>query len=86
MGSIPAASSETEGVERRAFVGCQLAPPCDRRVEVRSAGCMRSAGEVLERDIVRRDHSRARPPFNRHIADGHFRSSMVMPWMAEPVY
>ena len=71
IGSSAAASMRDRSIVSRAFVGRQLLPARDSGVPIRAFRRERAAVKILERRVVRRDQSRARAAFDRHVADGH---------------
>ena len=85
IGSSASRVDDDFAVVSCAFIGGKLFPASHGGVPVRALGSERTAVEVLERRIVRRDHAGARAAFDRHVADGHalFHSRARM---AEPVY
>ncbi len=58
-------------VEDRVVVAAQLQPLLDGRVPLVAARGVRSPLEVVEGDVVGRDHPGSRSRFDRHVADGH---------------
>ena len=58
-------------VETRAVVGSERFPPCESSFVRRAFGRMRSALDVIEGFLVRRDEPRPGAPFYRHVAHRH---------------